>query len=102
MKMAATLCQIAPPSMLTVAPMGRTNLEIRGSTSFLVSKHSMVSGRVAALEAVPNAVLSALPMLAINGSGDFFVIRRKMTGRMRPPCIASPEQFPVRKLPIVG
>ena len=97
MKIAATDCQIAPPSMFTVAPIGRTNLEIRWSTKFLVSNSCMVAGRVAALEAVPNAVVNALPMLAININGDFLVIRRKMRGRMRQPCIKSPEQYPVRK-----
>ena len=32
MNMAATACHSAVPSMLTVAPIGRTNLDIRGST----------------------------------------------------------------------
>ena len=70
--------------MLMVAPIGRTNLtrrkgcqnsplyqfvtdlEILLSTLFFSSKALMVTGRVAELEAVPNAVTIALPILAMN------------------------------------
>ena len=47
--MEATVTKSAVPSMLTVAPIGRTNLEIRGSTRFL-SMQRKVMGRAAALE----------------------------------------------------
>ena len=70
--------------------MGRTNLDIRGSTEFLASNIRKVTGRVAVLEAVPNAVVRALDMLAINLNGNFFVIRPKMRGRTTKPCITSP------------
>ena len=59
MKMAATASYRAVPSMLMVAPMGRTNLEILGSTPFFSSRQLMVTGRVAELEAVPQAVMMA-------------------------------------------
>ena len=49
MKMEATVTKSAVPSMLTVAPMGRTNLDILGSTWFF-STHRKVMGRAAALE----------------------------------------------------
>ncbi len=75
MKMAATASYSAVPSMLMVAPMGRTNLEIRGSTPFLFSRQSMVTGRVAEEEAVPNAVVSALAMLPTNLNGRERVTR---------------------------
>ena len=52
--------------MLIVAPMGRTNLDILGSTLFFSSRQFMVTGRVAELEAVPQAVVSALSMFRIN------------------------------------
>ncbi len=64
MKMAATASYSAVPSMLIVAPMGSTNLDILGSTPFPRSMHSMVIGKVAEEEAVPNAVVSAFIMLA--------------------------------------
>ena len=59
MKMAATASYRAVPSMLMVAPMGRTNLEILGSTPFFSSRHFMVTGRVAELDEVPQAVMMA-------------------------------------------
>ena len=43
-----------------------THLDILLSTLFFSSKALMVTGRVAELEAVPNAVTIALPMLAMN------------------------------------
>ena len=49
MKMEATVTKSAVPSMLTVAPMGRTNLEMRGSTLFF-SIQRKVMGRAAALQ----------------------------------------------------
>ena len=48
MKMEATVTNRAVPSMLTVAPMGRTNLEILVST-LLFSIQRNVIGRAAAL-----------------------------------------------------
>ena len=66
MKMAATASYSAVPSMLMVAPMGRTNLEILGSTPFLVSRQFMVMGSEAELEAVPQAVMMAWLWLAMN------------------------------------
>ena len=50
MKMEATVTKSAVPSMLTVAPMGRTNLEMRGSTLFLSSMQRKVMGSAAALQ----------------------------------------------------
>ena len=47
--MAATASYRAVPSMLTVAPIGATNLATRMSTRFLISRHSMVTGNVAEL-----------------------------------------------------
>jgi hypothetical protein len=66
---AAMASYSAVPSMLMVAPMGRTNRATLGSTPFFSSRLSMVTGRVAAEEAVPNAVVSALPMLPIKRKG---------------------------------
>ena len=80
MKMAATASYSAVPSMLMVAPIGRTNLEILGSTPLFTSRHLMVTGRLAELEAVPQAVMMAWLWLAMNlqktfptfdGSEDF-------------------------------
>lgn len=52
--------------MLIVAPIGRTNLDILGSTLFFSSRQFMVTGRVAELEAVPQAVVSAPSMFRMN------------------------------------
>ena len=49
-KMAATASYNAVPSMLTVAPMGVTNIVTRGSTWLRSSKQLMVTGRVAELK----------------------------------------------------
>ena len=70
MNMAATASYSAVPSMLMVAPMGRTNLEILGSTPFFSSRQFMVTGSVAELEAVLQAVMMAWPMLAMNLAGN--------------------------------
>lgn len=48
-KMAATASYKAVPSMLTVAPMGVTNIVTRGSTLFRSSKQLIVTGNVAEL-----------------------------------------------------
>ena len=81
--------------MLMVAPMGKINLQTRGSTLFLFSNRPMVTGRVALLEAVPvrgleglvqcwlfltmiilpNAVVNALVMLPMNLKGRDLVTR---------------------------
>ena len=53
-------------TMFIVAPMGRTNLDILGSTLFFSSRQFMVTGRVAELEAVPQAVVSAPSMFLMN------------------------------------
>ena len=45
--------------MFMVAPIGRMNLEILGSTLFPCSRLLTVTGRVAELLAVPNAVAKA-------------------------------------------
>ena len=66
MKRAATASYKAVPSMLMVAPMGRTNLEILGSTPFFSSRQFMVTGSVAELEAVPQAVVMAPNMFLMN------------------------------------
>lgn len=49
MKIAATASYNAVPSILMVAPMGRTNLETLGSTPFLSSRQPIVIGSVAEL-----------------------------------------------------
>lgn len=49
MKMEATVTNRAVPSMLTVAPIGKTNLEILGSTWLFSCMHRNVTGRAAAL-----------------------------------------------------
>ena len=59
-----------------------TDLEILLSTLFFSSKALMVTGRVAELEAVPNAVTIALPMLAMNLEDEGEENTRKNT-RMR-------------------
>ena len=46
--------------------MGRTNLEIFRSSPFFSSRQFMVTGSVAELEAVPQAVMMAWPWLAMN------------------------------------
>ena len=43
------------PSIFTVAPMGKTKLEIDLGTPTFSSTHSIVTGRVAALELVEKA-----------------------------------------------
>ena len=90
MKIAATASYNAVPSMLIVAPMGRTNLQTLGSTLFLLSSKPMVTGRVALLDPVPNAVVHAFAMLAINLNGRDFVVKVKMVGRTMKPCMNSP------------
>ena len=50
MKMEVTVTKSAVPSMLTVAPMGSTNLEMRWSTLFLSSMQRKVMGNAAALK----------------------------------------------------
>ena len=62
MNIAATASYKAVPSILIVAPMGRMNLEILESTLHPCSKLFTVTGRVAELLAVPNAVASAGPI----------------------------------------
>ena len=59
MNRAVTASYRAVPSMLMVAPIGRTNLEILGSTPLFSSRQFMVMGSVAELEAVPQAVMMA-------------------------------------------
>ena len=61
--------------MLIVAPIGRTNRAILGSTPFLFSKLSMVTGSVAAEEAVPNAVVIAFAMFEMKRKGSVRVAR---------------------------
>ena len=51
MKIAAIASYKAAPSIFTVAPSGKTNLLMRGSTLLFSSRQRMVVGRVAALEA---------------------------------------------------
>ena len=48
--------------MFMVAPMGRTNLVTLGSTLFLRSIASIVTGNVAEDDAVPKAVNNAFPI----------------------------------------
>ena len=51
----------------------RTNLEIFGSTPFFSSRQFMVTGRVAELEAVPQAVVRAPDMFFMNLNGRLLV-----------------------------
>ena len=67
---------------LMVVPRGRANLTTLDLTLFFSSKALMVTGRVAELEAVPNAVTIALPMLAMNLEDEGEKNTRKNT-RMR-------------------
>ena len=53
--------------------MGRTNLEIFRSTPFFSSRQFMVTGRVAKLEAVPQAVVRAPDMFLMNLNGRLLV-----------------------------
>ena len=64
--MAATASYRAVPSMLTVAPIGRTSLATLGSTPFFSSRQWKVTGSVAELEEVPQAVIRAWLRLAMN------------------------------------
>ena len=48
-KMAAMASYKAAPSIFTVAPSGKTNLLMRGSTPLFSSRQRIVVGRVAAL-----------------------------------------------------
>ena len=59
MKIAATHSYRAVPSMLTVAPSGRTKLDVRLLTPARLSTQSSVTGSVAELLAVLKAVTSA-------------------------------------------
>ena len=59
MNMAATHSNSAVPSMLTVAPSGRTKLVVRFETPAFFSTHSMVRGKVEAEEDVEKAVNNA-------------------------------------------
>ena len=61
--------------------MGRTNLEIFGSTPFFSSRQFMVTGSVAELEAVPQAVVMAPNMFFMNLKGSFRVKMVKMRDR---------------------
>ena len=92
MKMAATASYSAVPSMLMVAPMGRTNLQIRGSTLFLVSNKLMVTGRVAELDPVPKAVVKAFAMFAMNLKGIVLVTNVKIRGKTTKPWTNRPEE----------
>ena len=58
-KIDATASQRAVPSMLMVAPIGNTNLVTLLSIPIFSSKQRNVIGKVAALEAVPRAVIQA-------------------------------------------
>ena len=73
MKRAATASYRAVPSMLMVAPIGRTKRAIFGSTPFFSSRALIVTGRVAELDAVPNAVAKGFPILAINLDHTTFI-----------------------------
>ena len=65
MKRAATASYKAVPSILIVAPIGRTNRAILGSMPFFCCRAFIVTGRLAELDAVPNAVAKAFPKLSI-------------------------------------
>ncbi len=58
MKMEATVTKMAVPSMFTVAPIGRTNLEILSSTLLLFFMQRKVTGRAAALQAKRDGYLN--------------------------------------------
>ena len=63
MKMEATVTNRAVPSMLTVAPMGRTNLEILVST-LLFSIQRNVIGRAAALNRNPSVAGQTVQLIS--------------------------------------
>mmetsp|Transcript_5289 Transcript_5289/g.18762 ORF Transcript_5289/g.18762 Transcript_5289/m.18762 type:complete len:308 (-) Transcript_5289:203-1126(-) len=70
--------------MLTVAPSGRTNLQICGETPFL-SQQRIVTGRVAEDESVPKAVARAGKSPFVKVHGLVLVLNQKMAGsKMRP------------------
>ena len=72
--------------------MGRTNLEIFGSTPFFSSRQFMVTGSVAELEAVPQAVVRAPNMFLMNLNGRLLVKIVKMSGSTMKPWMASPSR----------
>ena len=59
MNIAAKHSYSAVPSMLTVAPSGRTKLLVRLDTPAFFSRQSIVTGSVAEDDAVENAVSNA-------------------------------------------
>ena len=67
-----------------------SDLQTRGSTLFLLSSKPMVTGRVALLDPVPNAVVKAFVMLAMNRNGFLRVTAVKIRGSTMKPCINRP------------
>ena len=62
--------------MLIVAPMGKTKRDTRGSIPLLFSKLEMVTGKVAELEAVANAVNKACDIPLRKRIKSWFVSNR--------------------------
>lgn len=128
MKIAATASYSAVPSMLMVAPIGKTNLDTLGSTPFLSSKQPIVIGKVAELimintnvlsktetshwiftpdndirfhylEAVPKAVARACVMFMINLNGNCLVTTPYMKGRTTNPWMKRPSKTVIKYIP---
>ena len=79
MKITATASYRAVPSMLIVAPSGQTNFADDGVTRLFSMVPSSVTGSVAELDAVENAVANACPIPSAYSRGE----RRAMRNRIR-------------------
>ncbi len=75
MNMTATPSYNAVPSMLTVAPRGRTKSVVCSDAPVFSTTFFLVRGRVAAEDAVENAMTSASLTWLIYKNGFFFVTR---------------------------
>ena len=83
---AAAASYKAVPSMLTVAPSGTTKPAISGLTCKCCVVQRMVTGSVAELELVANAVTKASLAPAQNHSGVLPVIKYNNNGKITTPC----------------
>lgn len=73
-----------------MAPIGSTNLETLWSILLLTSRHLIVTGKEAELEAVPKAVANAWNILLMNLNGKVLVNTKYNNGRKINPWIKSP------------
>ena len=83
---AAAASYNAVPSILTVAPSGTTKPAISGLTCKCCVVQRMVTGNVALLELVANAVISASLLPFQNHKGVLPVIRYNNSGKITTPC----------------